>query len=89
MDGFVHRRAEEDDAADLVLDDVAFQILKEIAFLIDEPRVDADLNELPDLFFDRHFLEHLIRRLPRFFGRFEFFRRLTALSLRENQRIKD
>ena len=75
MHRFVNRADEENDAADLVFDDVPFQVLEERAVLTGVSGIDADVDELADLFIDGHFLDQLLGLLPRIFRRFETSRR--------------
>ena len=48
-----------------------FRSLKKLAVLIGESCVDADVDELADLFVDRHFLELLVGPIPGLFRRLE------------------
>jgi hypothetical protein len=64
---FVYRSSEKDDAADLVVDNIVTQRLKELAVLIRKPRIDSDMHELSDLFIDGHFLQTLVGECPGFF----------------------
>src|SRR5687768_1138639 len=67
MGRLIERRSEEDDTADLVLDDVPPEILKKRAFLIGEAGVDPDVDQLTDLLGNGHLFEDLLGRLPGFF----------------------
>ena len=62
--GLVDRSTEKDDAADVVIDDLALQLFKCGAVLIEKFRVDADVDKLADLLLDRHFLELFVGPLP-------------------------
>ena len=51
-----------------------FEVLEISAVLIGKFCVNADVNQLADLFLDLHFLQLLIGPFPRLFGRLELLR---------------
>ena len=59
-DRFVHRPAKQNDAPDMVIDDLMTQGLERLAVLVQKRRVNGGANQLANLFIERHFPEFFV-----------------------------